>query len=250
MENYVKAIEFYTRAIGHDASNYAYFHNRSLAHFLLENMCDSLVDARKARELNASYVPAFIREAAALFETDEPSLSLSVIAAGLQLEPANAALLELKTKVTAELEQNAAIRANVSASSASMEENLFAYVTSVGGVSNSIKLAHAHDGNRSVIARRVIQPNEVIISVPFEHAITLEYARSNPFFESSAKYTSEKHVAFALCLLHERNVKKAESKFTAFLDSMPSDFTHFPAFYSADELKLLEGSSAIKKINE
>ncbi|GBP17933.1 hypothetical protein EVAR_7926_1 [Eumeta japonica] len=75
-QNYIAAIELYTKAIEKCGKNAVYYANRSIANLRLENCGYALSDASKAIELDRSYIKAYYRRAAAHMSLGKYKLAL------------------------------------------------------------------------------------------------------------------------------------------------------------------------------
>ncbi|KAL4505376.1 hypothetical protein ABPG72_002438 [Tetrahymena utriculariae] len=253
LENYPKAIEYYNQAIKIDDKNYAYFHNRSLAYYLLENFSQSLQDIQICKQLNKEYIQVYIREASAYHQLDQLDLALKSAQEGLQIDQSNEELLKLKELILQDIDQQNKENEFVDKEALKKQENLLTWIQANKGEFSSIKLKYLSAHNRSIVSKRVIQADETLISIPQEQVITLDVASSSEFCkiltQKNAKLIQQKHVYFALFLLQEQKKKNA-SHYKAYIDSLPSDLSSFPALFSDEELLYLEGTAALKLVQE
>ncbi|KAL4456512.1 hypothetical protein ABPG74_000619 [Tetrahymena malaccensis] len=253
LENYPKAIEYYNQAIKFDDKNYAYFHNRSLAYYLLENFSQSLQDIQICKSLNKDYIQVYIREASAYHQLDQLELALKSTQEGLQIDQTNEELLKLKELIQSEIDQQNKENELADKEAFKKSENLLNWIQANKGEFSSIKLKYLSAHNRSIVSKRIIQADETLISIPQEQVITLEVASSSDFCkiltEKNAKLIQQKHVYFALFLLQEQQ-KKDASHYKAYIESLPTDLSSFPALFSDEELQYLEGTAALKLVQE
>ncbi|XP_050664146.1 serine/threonine-protein phosphatase 5 [Leptidea sinapis] len=75
-QNYIIAIEFYSKAIEKNPNNAVYYANRSISNLRLENFGYALSDATKAIEIDRSYTKAYYRRAAAYMSLSKYKLAL------------------------------------------------------------------------------------------------------------------------------------------------------------------------------
>ncbi|KAL4487539.1 hypothetical protein ABPG72_007059 [Tetrahymena utriculariae] len=249
-ENYQKAIELYTEAIELDDQCYAYFHNRSLAYFLIEKYQLSLQDAIKCKELNPDYPLGYLREASAYLELDKHKECIKSAKQGLEVEKDNQQLIDIIKKAEEEQKQNFILPQD--------DPELVNHNTMINWLLDgksefdNLKLQWYCKNYRGVHARRKVYNKETILFIPKSHLITLEMAKETPvakkIIAAKLNLLSPKHSFLSTFLLQER--KNNESKWKPYLDILPSDYNQFPIFFSEDDLSWLKGSPFQNQVRE
>jgi hypothetical protein len=103
-EGYREAVAHYTDAIGHDDKNHIFWSNRSAAHLSLGDAQAAASDAEQCVSLSPSWPKGYSRLGAALFAGEDFQRSVEAFAKGLQLDAANAGMLQGLSKAQAKLQ--------------------------------------------------------------------------------------------------------------------------------------------------
>ncbi len=97
-----------------------------------------------------------------------------------------------------------------------------------------------------------MREGKVLVEIPLALIITKEVVKESDLYKQlmgtrvKKLLSSPPHTAMALFLLSER--ENPASKYKAFIDALPSNFTTFPYFYNDYEMELLQGSSLVELI--
>lgn len=95
----VKAAKFYTLAIQLEPTNHVYFSNRAACYFNQKYYSGALYDASRCIAINPKWAKGYFRKAATLFAMGDLDAARRALTEGLQLDPKNADLLNLKTEM-------------------------------------------------------------------------------------------------------------------------------------------------------
>ncbi|WP_223645696.1 SET domain-containing histone-lysine N-methyltransferase [Corallococcus sp. EGB] len=111
-----------------------------------------------------------------------------------------------------------------------------------------LRVGHLEGDERGVFAKVPIAPGEEVLRVPRACLVTLEVARASDIgrlIDAHAPGTSEE-CYLAAFLLQEQ--EREDSAWKPYLDVLPRSFPHLPLFFDAQELSLLQGSSALREV--
>ena len=112
---------------------------------------------------------------------------------------------------------------------------------------------------RGVVAACKVQKDEELYFIPHSELMYDDNLKENPV--AKAIYASEENKTFnegkglsgrgaiALGILEE-NLKGEDSRFSTYIKRFPTNFDEYPAYYSEEELKMLENTSCRTEIEE
>ncbi|RUO88780.1 SET domain-containing protein-lysine N-methyltransferase [Corallococcus sp. AB018] len=109
-------------------------------------------------------------------------------------------------------------------------------------------VGHLEGDERGVFAKVPIAAGEEVLRVPRACLVTLDVARASDIgrlIDAHAPDTSEE-CYLAAFLLQEK--EREDSAWKPYLDVLPQSFPHLPLFFDAQELSLLQGSSALREV--
>ncbi|MBZ4333427.1 SET domain-containing histone-lysine N-methyltransferase [Corallococcus sp. AS-1-12] len=109
-------------------------------------------------------------------------------------------------------------------------------------------VGHLEGDERGVFARAPIAAGEEVLRVPRACLVTLDVARASDIgrlIDAHAPDTREE-CYLAAFLLQEK--EREDSVWRPYLDVLPRAFPHLPLFFDAQELSLLQGSSALREV--
>jgi len=92
-QNFVKAVECFTRAIVLDATNHILYSNRSGAYLAMGNSEDAVADARECIKISPQWAKGYSRLGAALVATSAFQDAVKAYATGVSLDPTNQQML-------------------------------------------------------------------------------------------------------------------------------------------------------------
>jgi hypothetical protein len=111
-----------------------------------------------------------------------------------------------------------------------------------------LEVGRMEGDERGVFARAPIAPGEEVLRVPRACLVTLDVARASDvgrLIDAHAPDTLEE-CYLAAFLLQER--EREDSAWKPYLDVLPQAFPHLPLFFDAQELSLLQGSTALREV--
>ena len=111
-----------------------------------------------------------------------------------------------------------------------------------------LRIGHLDGGERGVFASADIAAGEEVLRVPRQCMLTLDVARASDIgrlIEAHAPDTTEESYLAAF-LLQERERK--DSAWKPYLDVLPESFPNLPQYFDAEEVSLLQGSSALREV--
>jgi protein-histidine N-methyltransferase len=105
---------------------------------------------------------------------------------------------------------------------------------------------------RGVHALRDIAPNQVCMAIPRKCLITVEMGQATPLghaiLQSELDLDAPKHIFLMIYILWDKKTNGASSFFHPYYEILPKTLKNMPIFWTADELKLLQGSFLLQQI--
>jgi len=175
---------------------------------------------------------------------------------GLKIDPNNKELNELKTRIKATNEAD--LKVVVDSNERLKISNLMAWMKENGGTLNKCKIRWFGPEYRGVVADRDIKKDEVVMILPRKLVLSKEKAAKSVLCKKMTKKLLESQLdsidagatsdgrihmlqAFiAVYLLEEQ--QKPDSFWRPYIDTLPTDFSSFPAFFTPEEISMCAGS--------
>jgi protein-histidine N-methyltransferase len=105
---------------------------------------------------------------------------------------------------------------------------------------------------RGVHAVRDIAPNKVCMAIPRKCLITVEMGQATPLghaiLQSELDLDAPKHIFLMIYILWDKKTNGTSSFFHPYYEILPKTLKNMPIFWTADELKLLQGSFLLQQI--
>ncbi|EGG20921.1 tetratricopeptide-like helical domain-containing protein [Cavenderia fasciculata] len=102
-KNYEEAVKYFTEAIALQPNEHTFYSNRSACYSALDQYALALEDGRKTIQLKPDWSKGYLREATALLNLNNAKDALVAVNKGLELEPSNKQLQDLKEDIQDDL---------------------------------------------------------------------------------------------------------------------------------------------------
>jgi hypothetical protein len=113
-----------------------------------------------------------------------------------------------------------------------------------------LAIKYFSDSYRGIVATEKIHKGETVFFYPKEEMLTRKIVDEGTIGKAIKKHgldlSGPVHSAYAGYIFEER--EKPDSKWAFLFNSFPKSADNFPVLFSKDELKLLQGSSVVRKI--
>lgn len=253
--NFEKAIELYSKALELDPKNHTIYSNRSAAYLNRNELELALNDANECIKLEKTWAKGYIRKGNVLASQKKFDEASDIYKNGLELciekQGLHKALDDLDFERINTLDKKEKIVGGHHPQ-ADKFRTLINWLIDGGARFPKLYLKFYSPEYRAIHAMDRINKDEDICYIPHDYIMTSDVARDSEIGQkiiASKIELRSKHSYLASYLLQERD-KGKESKWFVYIDILPKKFETIPLFFNDDQRNELEGSMAIKKIDD
>lgn len=130
-------------------------------------------------------------------------------------------------------------------------QNLLEHYQNAGAFFKKMEIRQIERDYRIVVAKKTIEPNELIISVPENEIITLDKIKRKPQIDilqaNEKSLKSPKHCMLSVFLLQEL-ARGEDSHFSSYIRCLPKEVKNFPLYYGEELLAELKGTTFLEAL--